>query len=327
MEQPNQLVRIYAGDKEESPQSSSDPDYLDIRSQTKTMTGIIANGVRNITLEVEGRKRRLGGTFVSANYFQVLGVKALLGQTFNDSAVSPDSPPVAVISYRLSTVLLIGTGLLVNTLRNIQQVNLGFLRKEMLSLLILPGELSYNDYQLVVFYRQLLERMQSLPGVKQASLAQHHPLDGIDSGQTQPVSIPGYKLPPGIEHIPIRYNVVWPNYFETMGTRIIQGRAFSGQDGNTGQRVVMINESMARRFWPGQNPVGKRFLVSNRDCEVNGVAEDGDITEMDTDAIINPANEQLVLPPSRQDLIVIPFLLFSPNLSLVESPHIHGLVG
>jgi predicted permease len=82
-------------------------------------------------------------------------------------------------------------------------------------------------------------------------------------------------MPPGAEPLQIQYTIVWPNYFETMGTPILRGRTFSGLETRNGQGSILINETMARRFWPNQDPVGKHIQVLNKDCEILGVAQDG----------------------------------------------------
>ena len=186
----------------------------------------------------------------------------------------------------------------------------------MLLFWFLPGELNYQGDQLQGFYRELLERIEALPGVKQASLVQRAPLYPDETGQTQNVSVPGYDLPLGTKGIPIRYTIVWPNYFEVIGTRVVRGRAFSSQDATTGPGIVMINESMARRFWPGQEPVGKRLQVSDRNCEVIGVAEDGKYVSLREDPspfLFLPIAQW---PSSDMTLLVHPAI---PNSRLVDA--------
>jgi putative ABC transport system permease protein len=89
-----------------------------------------------------------------------------------------------------------------------------------------------------------------------------------------PVSIPGYQLPEGQSNIPIRLNAVSPEYFQTVGTRILQGRSFTSADGPESLRVVIISETMARRFWPHGDAVGEFIKVDNKSTLIVGIAED-----------------------------------------------------
>src|SRR5262249_15588676 len=117
---------------------------------------------------------------------------------------------------------------------------------------------------------------KTLPGVEAASLGNWLPLAPDNNGTTaQPEGyVPQYKN----ERIEIGYSVVGHEYFQTMNTRLAQGRSFAVTDDQSSPRVVIINETMARRFWPQQNPIGKRLRLGNNNeamYEVVGVAEDG----------------------------------------------------
>ncbi len=89
------------------------------------------------------------------------------------------------------------------------------------------------------------------------------------------MKIPGHEPAPGADPLAIRYTIAWPNYFDLMGTRILQGRTFSGLESRDGQGSILINEAMARQFWPGQDPVGMHMQVREKDCEIIGVVENG----------------------------------------------------
>jgi len=129
------------------------------------------------------------------------------------------------------------------------------------------------------FLPLLAERAAGLPGVKRAAYAFRIPLSDSGSGMNAPVSIPGYQLPESQSNIPIYLNAVSPEYFQTVGTRILQGRAFTSADGPESLRVVIISETMARRFWPHGDAVGQSIKVGERNTLIVGIAEDVKIGE------------------------------------------------
>ena len=124
------------------------------------------------------------------------------------------------------------------------------------------------------FLPVLAERAASLPGVKRTAYAFRIPLGGSGSGMSAPVSIPGYQLPEGQSNIPIKLNAVSPEYFETVGTRILQGRGFTSADGPHSPKVAIISQTMARRFWPHGNALGESIRVDNKNTLIIGIAED-----------------------------------------------------
>jgi predicted permease len=123
----------------------------------------------------------------------------------------------------------------------------------------------------------LVERAASLPGVKRATYAMRMLLSGSGGGANAPVSVPGFQLPEGQSSIPINLNAVGPNYFQTVGTRILEGRDFTFADGPHSQKVVIISRFMARRFWPHDDALGKSIKVGKEDTLIVGIAEDAKI--------------------------------------------------
>jgi putative ABC transport system permease protein len=129
------------------------------------------------------------------------------------------------------------------------------------------------------FLPLLAERAAGLPGVKRAAYAFRIPLSGSGSGMSAPVSIPGYQLPEGQSNIPIYLNAVSPGYFQTVGTHILRGRSFTSADGAESLRVVIVSQTMARRFWPHGDAVGESIKVDNKTTLIVGIAEDAKIGE------------------------------------------------
>ena len=126
----------------------------------------------------------------------------------------------------------------------------------------------------VKFLPALAQRAASLPGVKRATYAMRMLLSGSGGGANEAVSIPGFQLPEGQSSIPIHLNAVGPNYFQTIGTHILEGRDFTFADGPQSQKVVIVSRFMARRFWPHDDALGKFIKMGKEDTLIVGVAED-----------------------------------------------------
>jgi len=182
---------------------------------------------------------------------------------------------LVVTQLALSIMLLVGAGLLARTFWNVRSIQPGFEGNNRLLVWMVPAALGYNEDQTLSFYRTLLGRVRSLPGVIRSTLVQRPPLYPTEGGQRYTVQIPGHEVPAGTEPLRIRYTMVWPDYFETMATPILRGRTFSGLESSSGQGVILINETMARLYWPDQDPLGKHIQVRGKDCEIIGVVADG----------------------------------------------------
>ena len=176
----------------------------------------------------------------------------------------------------ISLVLLITAGLFLQSFENATEIDPGFDTENRLLLSTNLGLQGYNESEGRAFYRQALERIESTPGVQSASLGRPLPLDA--SSNSTDVVIEELYRKEEEDEFPILYSVVGSRYFETMGTELVSGRGFNEHDTESSPRVVIINETMARRFWPGEDAIGKGFLVwgaEGEHVEVVGVAKDG----------------------------------------------------
>jgi predicted permease len=189
-----------------------------------------------------------------------------------------------VAQIAVSFVLLSSAGLLVRSLVNSQRVDLGFERCPMLIATMIPGVAGYDEATARSFYQRLLERVSSLSGVQRATLTRRVPLSPYGAFLKEEVALPD-AAPAGEESRRVGYTVVEPGYFATMGTRIVGGRGFTRADGPGAPRVALVNQTMARRFWGGRNPIGQRFRIPARasDYEVVGVVEDGKYVRVNED--------------------------------------------
>jgi len=135
----------------------------------------------------------------------------------------------------------------------------------------------YNEARGMAFYRQLLDQVERTPGVQSATLAEIIPL--TLSRISGPVAVEGHEAPDG-NYPEIDINIVGPRYFETMGIPVVAGREFNRRDIEGVPPVVIVNETMAKRFWPNQSPLGRRLRFPGRNndfspyLEVVGVVKD-----------------------------------------------------
>ena len=171
---------------------------------------------------------------------------------------------LVVLETALGFVVVIGAGLLVRSFLRIEQVQLGFQPGGVLSFRVIPrGERYSQGAQRVVFYQQAIERLQALPGVQSAAAVTFIPLT-LAKGR-KGFTIEG-RAPTGPGQIPIAsYDIVTPTYFQTMQVPLLEGRDFSWSDSPQTQPVVIVNEAMAKRYWAGEDPLGKRFHQAGPD--------------------------------------------------------------
>jgi predicted permease len=165
---------------------------------------------------------------------------------------------LVVSELALSVLLLIGAGLLLRSFAHLQGVNPGFNPRGVLTFALQLSGRQYNGAPPVLAtYRSIWERLDRLPGVRASGGCSDLPL--TDSPAWTPITIEGRTAPPGEKFINADVRIVAGRYFETMEIPLRRGRLFSDQDiaGNPG--VVMIDERMAREFWPDQDPIGKRL--------------------------------------------------------------------
>jgi predicted permease len=175
----------------------------------------------------------------------------------------------------LSLVALIGAGLFVKSLGNAQRIDPGFDHDKLAVLTVDLGAQGYDEARAREFYRQMLERAAALPGVERATLATGIPL--FQGGFARTVFPEGVDTSDRKNGRLVQLNTVEPGYFETMGIRLRRGRDFAESDQESSPKVVVINETMAKQFWPGQDAVGKRFKFFGQEWwnEVAGIAADG----------------------------------------------------
>ena len=175
-----------------------------------------------------------------------------------------------------SLALLIVAGLFVRQLQQAQHIDLGFDPDNLLNAALDPHQIGYDQPRTKEFYRQLESRVRALPGVQSANLAYSVPMGWWDDGSA--VFVEGHPLVPGRQPPVISCNTVDPGYFETLRVPLLRGRTFRESDSETAPPVALVNEAMAKQFWPDQDPIGKHFSTKGDTgpfVEVVGVVRDG----------------------------------------------------
>ena len=175
-----------------------------------------------------------------------------------------------------SLALLIAAGFFVQTLRRAQHAYLGFDSTHLVICTMDPHEIGYDRTRTTQFYRELKTRVGALPGVQSVSTSFGFPFLGIEYGTG--VFVENRVIPPGQQPPYIFHNVVSPEYFFNLRIPLLQGRAFTESDDDHAPLVAVINQTMARELWPGENPIGKRFRTEKESSpliEVVGLVPDG----------------------------------------------------
>ncbi len=171
---------------------------------------------------------------------------------------------LVVLETALGFLVVIGAGLLVRSFLRLEQVRLGFQPEGLLTFRVIPRGDRYNELtQRTIFYHQVIEKLRALPGVQSAAAVRFIPLT-LATGRKD-FMIEG-RAPSGPGQLPLAaYDIVTPEYFHTMHVPLLEGRDFFWSDSPQTQPVAIINEAMAKHYWPGEDPLGKRFHLYGRD--------------------------------------------------------------
>ena len=166
-------------------------------------------------------------------------------------------PILVVVEVAAAVVLLIGAGLMIRSILRIREVEPGLKPQNLLTAkLTLPRE-KYKDAEAAIrFHQQLIERVSNLPGVESAGLTSHLPIE--ERGYNGNISVEGKTYPPNESPL-VEFRAVSEDYFQSAGIPLLRGRLFSKQERDDTQPVIVINETMAKHIWPGEDPIGKRL--------------------------------------------------------------------
>ncbi|HXG73072.1 MAG TPA: ABC transporter permease [Gemmatimonadaceae bacterium] len=192
-----------------------------------------------------------------------------------------------VIQVAISLVLLIGAGLFLRTVYNLRHVDVGFDPDNLVVFRVNPRLNRYDPARITSLYDQLLERLRATPGVRAVTLSNPPLLSGgvnstnfIVQGRTYE---PGVLADPRSEANVINRVTIAPSFFETMGMPLVRGRQLDERDNMTGPRVALINEAAARKYFPGEDPMGRRFgnaPETSGQIEIVGVVRDAKYNDL-----------------------------------------------
>jgi predicted permease len=206
-----------------------------------------------------------------------------------------------VAQVAISLVLLVGAGLFLKTLGNLRRVDVGFNPQNLVLFRVNPGLNRYDEKKMALLYRDMLERLAAVPGVRGAAMSQ----PALLSGSVNSTSFyqQGKTYPPGRpqnDSLNINRLVISTNFFDVMGIPIVLGRALTERDDASAPKVAVINEAAARKFFPNENPIGRRFGSSP---ETSGTLEIvGVLRDAKYDSVRDPAPATMYVPYAQTRL-------------------------
>jgi len=216
-------------------------------------------GVSVLTGILFGLAPALRGTRLDLTPALKEGAARIVGSSAQSSGRRPAlSQALVVVQIAMSLVLLIGAGLFVRSLTNLENENVGFDRHNLLLFTIDPTQAGYHADRLATFYEQLREKIEAVPGVRSASFSRH---GLINAG----MGILGFSLqgfPPKSgrqDNGAVQANYVGPEFFETFGIPLLLGRTIAEQDTATAPKIAVVNRAFAQEYFQGQSPIGHRF--------------------------------------------------------------------
>jgi putative ABC transport system permease protein len=196
---------------------------------------------------------------------------------------------LVVPQFALAVVLLVGAGLLGNSFLRLLRVNPGFHQKGVLTLglFLSPIEYPEGDVKSALILQQMIENVRSIPGVRSAGLVSALPITG---GPDTDFVIEGRPVPEAKDEPSADIRVVDSTYFQTMGIPLLAGREFAADDNKSGKRVMVINQTMARQYWPRESPIGQRVTMKDWGPPLTGeiVGVLGDVKTNGLDEPIGP---------------------------------------
>ena len=197
-------------------------------------------------------------------------LKAEAGGVLGGSSRSRLRSALVLVQVSLSFILLAGTGLLLQSLIKMRNASPGF-NTNVVSSVVDLFSAGYKLDRAKIFHTQLLDRVRTLPGVESAALTRVIPFS-YNVFSSAPIEVDRYQPPPN-EQPTVEYIEVTEDYFTTLGIPIVSGREFMRTDDENAPPLAIINETMAAKYWPGNDPVGQRLKVKDRWLQIVGIAK------------------------------------------------------
>ena len=215
---------------------------------------------------------------------------------------------LVVFQVCLSFILLVGAGLLLESLQKIRTTSPGFLTRRVVETGVSLVAAGYDVQQAKIFQDELLDRVKAQQGVEAAAFARVTPL-GYGTYSSTPIALDGYQPRPD-EQPAVDYNQVGVGYFDTLGIPVVSGREFTRADDENSPLVAIVNRTMVARYWSGQDPIGRRLQVKGKWARVVGVVADSKYESM------RETPRPFFYVPLRQDFVRGPALNIRTTLPL-----------
>ena len=262
------------------------PNMKDYRRDSQVFTDLSAYLPVLLTWSGGAEPRQVQGELVSANYFDVLGLRPPMGRFFMSDE---DTKALALIA-------LVGAGLFLRSMQNAQKIDLGIESKNLLVMNFDLGALHYEDGRGQQFYRAVIERAKNSPGIASASIASNAPLAG---GFARTIFPEGQDEASGYRGTLTTVNDITPDYFETLRIPLLRGRTFNDGDRKETAVVAIASAAMVKQYWPNENGLGKRFHFFGDPTlrEIVGVAANSVVGQVGEDP------QPIVFLPMTQDYV------------------------
>jgi putative ABC transport system permease protein len=230
-----------------------------------------------------------------------------------------------VTEIALSLVLLISAGLLMRSFVELLRSDLGISPENVLALEVaLPRDGYKQESQRRDFYDQLLRRVESMPGVAEAGAVSAVPISGRGNNSVA-FQIAGRPAFPKGQEPYVQYRVATPGYFKAIGTALSRGRLFTSREDATAARVVLVNETMAKRFFPGQEPIGQGLKLGPNENEVMEII--GVVADVKNDDLEEQADATLYVPYAQNPLWTMNLIIHADQEPTTLAAAVRSQVG
>lgn len=229
---------------------------------------------------------------------------------------------LVIFQVSLSFVLVVAAVLLIESLQRIRNTSPGFSTTSVITTGVPLEAAGYDVPRAKIFQDELIDRLNALPGVESAAFARVTPL-GYATYSSTPIVVDGYQ--PSLEEQPsVDYNQVGPGYFATMGIPLFSGREFARNDDENAPLVAIVNRTMVKRYWAGEDPIGRRLQVKGRWARVVGVVADSkyeSIRETTIPFFYVPLRQDFVRSPALNIRTIQPL----PSVRAAVAREVHAL--
>ena len=219
---------------------------------------------------------------------------------------------LVITETALALILLVGAGLMIQSLKQMQQIPIGFKKDHLLTMLLSLPEQKYSDGRSIEFTKQLVQQIGGLPSIQSVAVASDIPFGGSSSASI--VTMEDVQSQPSRR---IYRHSVSSNFFATLGIPIINGRTFSDRDTAEAPLVAIVSQQMAEKFWGNQNPIGKRIKFGRSGSipwiTVVGVAAEAKHRTLINDPLVDPQDPDLYLPLGQRGGELNPAVVIRTN--------------